>query len=671
MAKSTSKQVIHRRIPVLRAVAGWYRDLGLPNKIGIWLAIGSIACGVFACYVAWPQIKHWRGERAMALGNRLIAEGDFAGGSLSYRKALMVNSTNPEIWKRIAAFLESENSPDVIPMWKRLTHLEPDVAEHKFRRVEASLKFDSLEQARQALETIPENERDSERYFMDVGELAVKRGEFEKAADQFEKALALNPESALASFKLAVAESRLADEERRASGAKRLRDLAASGKEMALEAQRELIQNAFLGQDFYDANRLAAEVIKNPASTLNDRFVHLNTEFAIKSFTLPNSIQALHAYAEKNPDYIQPAAGFLVSRGLGERTLQWLRNLPEDQRLKEGSQNALFETLLAAYEIDDALDVLKAGGMSYTIAPETLDLAEKALEGYESGLPDAGRTWQRSLYSASGDSRALWVMVKLAQAKAWRDAQAKAMWAFSAALPNKVEIWKDLLRLEQERGNASGMLRAVSGAVKADRYDLSAWQSWVMLNVLLKKGDASEVLKRAAMLHEAEPANASFAVSYALALDRAGKNEEALEVLQRLAPKDLSDPAQALYIGTVLAGSSRKEEALRYLNEAKKTEDKMITHQQLLLLDSVAVAEGRPSISELTRSIMERSEPDPAELERIKALLRTERNERADAEETDRLIESIRQLKEQRKRTPEEIEALMSAIRNTESVPND
>ena len=90
-----------------------------------------------------------------------------------------------------------------------------------------------------------------------------------------------------------------------------------------------------------------------------------------------------------------------------------------------------------------------------------------------------------------------------------------------------------------------------------------------MLSLLCGK-DLPTAHKDAAELYAGEPRNPVFASTYAFSLYLQGKTKEGLEVLRALKPKELANPAVAVYYGILLSAAGEAQAAKDYLDKSAK-----------------------------------------------------------------------------------------------------
>ena len=71
-------------------------------------------------------------------------------------------------------------------------------------------------------------------------------------------------------------------------------------------------------------------------------------------------------------------------------------------------------------------------------------------------------------------------------------------------------------------------------------------------------------------MYQKAPANPSYASTYAFSLHLQDRSAEALKVLEKLKPKQLEDPAVAVYYAVVLQATGNTERARKYLDLATR-----------------------------------------------------------------------------------------------------
>ncbi|MFY8216681.1 MAG: hypothetical protein ACOVMP_08780 [Chthoniobacterales bacterium] len=107
------------------------------NRIALWAFIVLVICTAAGFQYVVPAYRHFKSRMALKMANEFVEAEDYNSASLSFRKAILSGSSDPFVWKNVAAFLEKIKSPEIGKIWETLAELEPDVPEHKIRCAEA------------------------------------------------------------------------------------------------------------------------------------------------------------------------------------------------------------------------------------------------------------------------------------------------------------------------------------------------------------------------------------------------------------------------------------------------------------------------------------------------------------------------------------------------------
>jgi predicted Zn-dependent protease len=104
---------------------------------------------------------------------------------------------------------------------------------------------------------------------------------------------------------------------------------------------------------------------------------------------------------------------------------------------------------------------------------------------------------------------------------------------------------------------------------------------------LLLNNQMSQAHQMAREVYQANPTNEVFASTYAWSLHVQGKSAEALQTMEKLAPRHLENPSIALYYGALLATNRQPEKAKLFLDIAARAQ---LLPEEKALLQSVSAA---------------------------------------------------------------------------------
>jgi thioredoxin-like negative regulator of GroEL len=177
--------------------------------------------------------------------------------------------------------------------------------------------------------------------------------------------------------------------------------------------------------------------------------------------------------------------------------------------------------------------------------------------------------WQKALDAASNRKEALVMLFRFASEWNWTGQAEELVWTLVRNYPGEKWATAALTKTLLTEGRTRSLMGLYNQQASTNPSDLSARNNLAMTALLLNAWElrphdlAREVYRQA-------PANPAYASTYALSLHLQDKNENALQVLQRLATPQLEDPAVAACYGVILQATGHAEQARRYLELASK-----------------------------------------------------------------------------------------------------
>jgi thioredoxin-like negative regulator of GroEL len=175
--------------------------------------------------------------------------------------------------------------------------------------------------------------------------------------------------------------------------------------------------------------------------------------------------------------------------------------------------------------------------------------------------------WQKALDAARNRKEALVMLFQFATEWNWTGQAEELVWTLVRNYPGEKWATVALTRTLLSEGRTRSLMALYNQQATANPSDLSARNNLAMTALLLNAWElrphdlAREVYRKASK-------NPAYASTYALSLHLQDKNENALQVLQKLTPTQLEEPGVAACYGVVLQAAGHAEQARRYLDLA-------------------------------------------------------------------------------------------------------
>jgi hypothetical protein len=135
--------------------------------------------------------------------------------------------------------------------------------------------------------------------------------------------------------------------------------------------------------------------------------------------------------------------------------------------------------------------------------------------------------------------------------------------------PASADAARQMIRLAEEARDGAGMKRWAERVMLADPRDRNARHIVAMVGLL--QGPDTNAVAIATQMHQRATQDVTLASTYALALWRSGRNEEALAVLNTLPPGQRRLPSNRLRRGLVLEALGRTNDARWMVREVRPT----------------------------------------------------------------------------------------------------
>ncbi len=464
MSESTSAATGRRKPKIWERARDLFLRLSLWNRLALLFLLIAPVLAYGGLKLLKPVYRSWKADNSLKIAAKAIERDDMKAASLAFRTAIQTRPKDPDVWRRVGEFLDQSGSPESFTVWQRVVELDPDDLDAKFALIQSAVAMKRLEAANEALAELPDAVRDTERFHRAAAAIAMAENNAAAAEEQLAALLAINPDAEEARWDLVRIRSINPDPAIRKQAREELREYGEGDGPRSLDALRQLVRLSLAEKDFYTANRTAEDLIAHPDATGQDQILHLDTEFAVQSFTLPVSLGNILEYVADNPESAPEVTAYLSARGLSDRLATWFQQLPPEVRAQQPVQLAEFNYALKIGDWDRLFEILRGENSPHSLSAELVGQVETSLDDYRRGASGSLPEWKKAVFTAENNPSATYVMATLAQAVDWKQAYSLALWSLASSVGQRPEIWMEVLKLELAEGNSAGILRALSGA---------------------------------------------------------------------------------------------------------------------------------------------------------------------------------------------------------------
>jgi hypothetical protein len=409
-------------------------------------------------------------------------------------------------------------------------------------------------------------------------EKALKLNQPREAEQHFATAADLEPTNRLHQLNLAVLRLGSSNSSVSASARASLESFR-TDTNLAPVALRWLVTDAMRRREFVSAESMSDELLRLPASNLEDQLQHFDLLKKSQSPKLGTFVSGLERQCATNPPAIYGLAGWMAGNNFADEALAWIQGLPAEVRNQRPVPLAVVDCLAArqdwsgmeAFLLDLKWKELEFLRFAY------LSLAAEKLGG---GLGVEGQ-WRLAVRDAEDRLGALTALLSLADRWKRESAREELLWRIVDRFPREKWVYRELDRHYLAAGNTRGLNKLYAAMLKASPNDKTLKNNLAATSLLLNANLtlAHELAREVFMANATEPVPVS---TYAYSLHVQGKTLEGLAVLEKLKPAELARQPVALYEGVLLWAAGRTNEAARYL-EIAATDGDLLPEEKALL----------------------------------------------------------------------------------------
>jgi len=480
-------------------------------------------------------------------------------------RAFGTDPRNIEAIRLMAEINEVQDHPAALGWRIRLAQREPENAENIMAWAKSAIRFDQVEMALKALNSLPSEfkGRSAEYYELMAG--CVSSTHYGSLAEgYFRKAAELDPGNPVRQINLASFRLMNSPDPNICSAAKLELEGKLSDSRVALYAVRSLLEDARRNKDRERVQRFAGKLRSIPGHNLSDDLACLDSAMSEPDFH--HELEAVEDRAKSDAIEAAEVEEWLNARGMASESLRWFARLQGSIQSNTRAQMSTADSYLVLYDWSGLKDFLAkcnwGGG-------EFLKRAMLSRCNREIGEPWE-KDWKQLVTETNANPPESLLLARLVTGWNWSNEAIELLWGASARSETASDALKCLWDFYYRTGNTLELLRVSKAQLELEPSNPLRKNNEAFLALLLNGGSArSERL--ASEASAANPNVPEWAATYAYALHLAGKEIEAAKVMKALPPLAFSRPGVALYYAIVLAATgenARAKELLTNLNPA-------------------------------------------------------------------------------------------------------
>lgn len=546
------------------------------RKSGLAVAIAGLAIafllGVFFVSYGSKVYENWRERRLLQQATTLLQEGKLSDAAQMAQELARRHPDSLAALSILADTAERQNLEEAVAWRERIARLLPRDPESQLNLASAALRFGKLDVAREALNRVSPNDRDSAAFHVVAGWLARAEGNFAEQEEQFAAAVKKEPGNDLYQFNLAALQIRSKDAEKSKDARDTLERLISMAP-YRTGALRALLNDAVERNDRTDADRLAQQLQMSPEVTFGDYLLCLNFYRKLDEKKFRQLLEKVKPFAARNASDLASLIGWMNQNGLAGDVVKWVDKLPPTQLTSPPGPVAVADAYATVKNWSRLKRWTRTGNWGHA---EYLRLAYDAIAERHLHSGSGSKTnsdfetlWQSADEMSRSEPERELALARLATT--WQLAnQAEALWVrVEENLTMRREALDNLRQLYRARDETTKLYAILQRLHESSPNEAPITADLARLGLNLDENtESSHQLAKEAYDRASNEVNS--AVTYAFSLHRLGRNAEALAIIQSLAPDQLHDPHAAVYVALVLVEGSELEGAKDYMDAAEK-----------------------------------------------------------------------------------------------------
>ncbi len=539
---------------------------------------------VLAKKVAWPRYKQYRAASFERSARDYLAQGDFDNAMLFARKNLAADQSNVANWRLAAEITEQRDDPNALFYLQRLLAVDPSL-DNRLRLIRFALARRADAVAEKAISGAGAEARDSAEFHELAARASLRTGKTIQAKFHLITLCNLRPDDHRARLDLARIRLDESGPDLRGSIRSEIRGLA-SDATVRIAALTALLADSIAHKESADSLDLVAEMRRESGLEIPSALTIAN---ALRLFDPPafeTYSAELRQLAGDRPADIARVGMFLIQSQRSGEVLDWVAALPSPL----GNDSVVQRMRAAAHaelrQWGPLADFLKASDWK-EIEFERLALLSYAQQKLGQTAAFA-ETWRLALAHAAANQAKLNLLLQHTAQWRWDDQRFEVLWKLFQLDPREASVQRQLFARERALGNTANLNRLFARLLEVAPDDASTKNNFAYTCLLLGTNTArAEILSREALA--ADPRNAYFATTRALALLRTGAADEARALLAEIGAVQLWQPEQLIVQAAVLVANSAFEAADQLV--ANATPAGLLPEEQHLLADTRASIE--------------------------------------------------------------------------------
>ena len=519
-----------------------------------------LLCGSFG----YKQYRKWSSSRLTVQGREYMGKGDFTNAVLCLRRAAETNPKNMDAFRLMAELAEAAGSPQALDWYAQIVSQNPSL-DNRLAMARCALRLGNREAATSVLNEVPADQRNNAAYYKCAGALAWTFKEPALAASCFEKALGFAPNDIairydLASIQIHANDTNIVREARQSLA------MCRTNGAVRPEALRLLVWDSERQGALKEAAIYAEELLKEPKAVFNDKLLHLGVLNKSSNAILKSTISALQIEASTNLQNAFQLGEWMKNNQRSADAIEWILAMPQAIQTNLPMAILLAECRASAAQWKLLIQTTEKQNWNDQEFLRHAILAKAQIKlGDKKQFQEH---WQQAISATRTQIEPLAQLLRFAAKESWTNQNKEVLWAITTNHPKEKWAIQALQEHYYLQGETRELHKLFSRLSELDPNDLRTKNNLAMTGLLLDpKSNTWYALARECMSQNAT--NGLYISTFAYALHVRNQTAEAIQLLEKLDPKQMDNPSVGITYGIIL-GSTGNAKAKKYLALADK-----------------------------------------------------------------------------------------------------
>jgi len=525
----------------------------------------SLLCLVLVAVVAYAAYLGYRAfkvHRFNELGAASIEQANWTVARYWYQKALELDENNLEAISQLCFYANFYNDPNTVEWWKHYVTLDPEKQSLKLTYAEILMRHNHLEEAGKVLGGLTPEPDLKARYENAYSAYYIATGKLLEAEKHARSAIELNPEGDALKLNLLNLLLRLGNPESKDEVNSLLSDLTSKPENLA-PVYRILLGYSTARGNWEESLKVARDLASLEDSRWDEKTAYLKLLIRFE----PEKISDfLSQQEEPEPKLLEGICKVMIEANQAATALEWFKTLEPDSGLSYKMCLAelyvalgQWEDLIVTFENDQwqIFDYYRQAMLSRAYLAEGRDGA-------------SGRMWSQALKDVR--ETGVQELIRLATiVESWPEYEPRWLELLEDMLQNEVYTQWAYNKLQGYyfTNGATRELYRISQRIHKIRPDDGAILNNMVMEGLLLDENIALQLERAKALYDAHQDKPIPTSTYAFALLKNGKKQEAWDLVKTLDKRHLEIAEIAHYATVIAKATGHDQEASEYAEKAK------------------------------------------------------------------------------------------------------